>query len=87
MKSSKKQIPISEIVKVSWFILVAFTGIIYWAAKQDSSINDVKEHKIKIASLENRITVLENGLDKIQVKIDDIKDDLSLIKTAVLKKS
>jgi hypothetical protein len=29
--------------------------------------------------------VLESGLGKLQMKIDDIKEDLSLIKSAVLK--
>lgn len=68
-----------------WVIAVAFTGVIYWAARHDSSLDDIKEHKIKIDSLEKRITILESGIDTLQVKMNDIKEDLSLIKSAVIK--
>jgi len=35
--------------------------------------------------LENRTTVLETGIGQLQLKIDGIKEDLTLIKTAVIK--
>jgi len=35
--------------------------------------------------LEARIAILETGLQKLQIKIDGIREDLVLIKTAVLK--
>ena len=85
MIDQKRHFPISEIIKSGWIIIAALITIIYWAARQDSSLEEIKEHKIKINGLESRITLLESGLDKIQVKIDDIKEDLSLIKSAVLK--
>ena len=81
----KKHMPITEIVKSGWILAGAFAGIIYWAARQDSALSDIKENRTKIGMLENRIIVLESGLDKLSVKIDGIKEDLSLIKTAVLK--
>jgi hypothetical protein len=39
----------------------------------------------RITSLENRTTILETGIARIQIKIDDIKEDLNLIKGAVIK--
>lgn len=68
-----------------WFILVTAAGIIYWAARQDSSLTDIKENRTKISMLETRIINQENGLNKLQVKLDNIGEDLTLIKKAVLK--
>ena len=80
-----KPTPIFDVVKSGWILACAFAGIIYWAARHDSSLTDVKENRTKIGMLENRIIALESGLDKLAVKIDNIREDLSLIKTAVLK--
>ena len=85
MIKKKHHIPISEVIRGIWFITLAFIGVIYWAARQDSSLDDIREHKIKIDSLENRIIIIEVSLNKLQVKMDDIKEDLSLIKSAVIK--
>jgi hypothetical protein len=76
---------VAEFVRNAWVILAAAAGIIFWAAKQESSLADIKENRMKIGTLETRIAVLESGLDKLSVKIDGIKEDLSLIKSAVLK--
>jgi hypothetical protein len=85
MTSKKKSPHIAELLKSGWIVLAAFTGIIYWAARQDGSLMDIKENQTKISMLENRITVLEIGLDKLSVKIDGIKEDLLIIKNAVIK--
>jgi chaperonin cofactor prefoldin len=76
---------IAEFARNAWVIVAAAVGIIFWAAKQESSLADIQENKAKIGLLESRITVLESGLNKLSVKIDDIKEDLKLIKSAVLK--
>ena len=81
----KHYTPVIDQIRNAWFILAAVIGIIYWAAKHDTSLQDIKENRTKIGMLENRMIVLEIGLDKLAVKIDGIKEDLSLIKSAVLK--
>ena len=66
--------------------MIAFIGgLIYWAARQDMSIDSVSRLDSRITSLENRTTLLETGIGQIQIKIDDIKEDLTLIKSAVIK--
>jgi hypothetical protein len=72
-------------LRSAWFVLAAAAGIIYWAAKHDSSLGDIKDNRNRIGTLENRIVVLESGLDKLQMKIDGIKEDLTMIKKAVIK--
>jgi len=84
-KANKKNTRILDKMRNDWITLDATTGIIYWAAKQDSSLADIKENRTKIGMLENRIIALESGLDKLAVKIDGLKEDISLIKSAVLK--
>lgn len=74
-----------ETLRNSWFLLAAATGIIYWAAKQDSSLGDLEKHEGRIAAIEMRVSGLESGLVQLQSKIDAIKEDLTLIKSAVLK--
>jgi hypothetical protein len=68
-----------------WFLALFIGGLIYWAAKQDSSLADIKKSESRIISLENRTTILESGIGQLQLKIDAIKEDLTLIKTAVIK--
>jgi hypothetical protein len=68
-----------------WFILASIAGIIYWAARQDSSLTDIRDNRTKISLLENRMAISENGLNMLSVKIDGLRDDVSLIKQAVLK--
>ena len=74
-----------EFLRDSWFIIAFIAGIIYWAAKQDFSVLELERVDNRITALENRTTILETGIARIQIKIDDIKEDLTLIKSAVIK--
>ncbi len=74
-----------EYLRNSWFLLVFIGGLIYWGARQDISVGAMPHLETRITSLENRTTLLETGIGKIQIKIDDIKEDLNLIKGAVIK--
>ncbi|MBQ2845093.1 MAG: hypothetical protein ACLRFN_03365 [Alphaproteobacteria bacterium] len=76
---------ILEFLRNSWFLIAFIGGLIYWAARQDMSIDSVSRLDSRITSLENRTTLLETGIGQIQIKIDDIKEDLTLIKSAVIK--
>jgi len=84
-KRYNNAIKITEIARNSWIILAAASGIIYWAAKHDSSLKDITKNEARIATLESRTAVLESGIGQMQSKINDIKDDLTLIKSAVIK--
>ena len=74
-----------EFLRNSWFLIVFIGGLIYWVARQDMSVIELERVDSRITSLENRTTVLETGIGQIQIKIDDIKEDLTLIKGAVIK--
>ncbi|MBO5740235.1 MAG: hypothetical protein J6R52_04195 [Alphaproteobacteria bacterium] len=74
-----------EFLRNSWFLVVFIGGLIYWAARQDLSVAEHETFDTRITSLENRTTILETGIGQIQIKIDDIKEDLTLIKGAVIK--
>lgn len=76
---------IIDVLRSSWFLIAFVGGVIYWAAKQDSSLGDIKKSEERITSLENRTTILESGIGQLQLKIDGIKEDLTLIKSAVIK--
>ncbi|MFA7188321.1 MAG: hypothetical protein WC137_02515 [Alphaproteobacteria bacterium] len=53
--------------------------------RQSSAIDEIKKSDARITSLENRTTILESGIGQLQLNIDGIKEDLSLIKSAVIK--
>jgi len=72
-------------IKNTWLVLAAFAGIIYWAAKHDSSLPYIRENKARIGQMERHIIVLESNLGKIQAQFNGIREDLTLIKQAVLK--
>ncbi|MBQ5700135.1 MAG: hypothetical protein IIV74_02480 [Alphaproteobacteria bacterium] len=74
-----------EFLRNSWFLIVFIGGLIYWVARQDLSVAELERVDVRITSLENRTTMLETGIGQIQIKIDDIKEDLTLIKGAVIK--
>lgn len=74
-----------DFLRNSWFLIVFIGGLIYWAARQDLSVAEIENIDARITSLENRTTILETGIGQIQIKIDDIKEDLNLIKGAVIK--
>lgn len=74
-----------ETLRNSWFLIAFIAGGVYWVARQDSSLNELERADARITSLENRTTILETGIGQIQLKIDGIKEDVTLIKTAVIK--
>jgi len=74
-----------EFLRDSWFLIAFIAGMIYWVARQDSSLVDLERADARITALENRTTILETGIGQLQMKIDGIKEDVTLIKTAVIK--
>ncbi|MBR2412068.1 MAG: hypothetical protein IKB10_00160 [Alphaproteobacteria bacterium] len=76
---------IIDFLRDSWFLIAFVAGLIYWAARQDFSIAELERVDVRITALENRTTILETGIGQIQIKIDDIKEDLNIIKSAVIK--
>jgi len=76
---------ILEILRNSWFLIVFIAGVIYWVARQDSSLSELSRQNERITALENRTTILESGIGQLQLKIDGIKEDVTLIKSAVIK--
>ena len=74
-----------DILHDSWFLLAFVAGLIYWVARQDSYVSEIERQDQRIISLENRTTMLESGIGQLQLKIDGIKEDLTLIKSAVIK--
>lgn len=74
-----------DLLRDSWFLIAFIGGVIYWAARQDFSITELERVDSRITALENRTTILETGIGQIQIKIDDIKEDLNIIKGAVIK--
>lgn len=76
---------IIDILRDSWFLIVFIAGLIYWVARQDSSLTEIERQEQRIMALENRTTILESGIGQLQLKIDGIKEDVTLIKSAVIK--
>lgn len=74
-----------DFLRNSWFLIMFIGGLVYWAARQDLSVAEHETFNRRLTSLENRTTILETGIGQIQIKIDDIKEDLTLIKSAVIK--
>lgn len=74
-----------DLLRDSWFLIAFIAGIIYWVARQDSSLSEIERQDQRITALENRTTILESGIGQLQLKIDGIKEDVTLIKSAVIK--
>jgi hypothetical protein len=74
-----------EVLRDSWFLIAFAAGIVYWVARQDSSLSEIEHQEQRITALENRATMLESGIGQLQLKIDGIKEDVTLIKSAVIK--
>ncbi len=74
-----------DVLRDSWFLIAFIAGLIYWAARQDSSLSEIERQDQRITALENRTTILESGIGQLQLKIDGIKEDVTLIKSAVIK--
>jgi len=69
----------------SWFLILFAGTVIYWAARHDSSLSDIKRIDAHTITLEGRVSALESGLGQMQSKLDAIKEDVTLIKRAVIK--
>ena len=74
-----------DVLRDSWFLIAFVAGMVYWVARQDSSLSEIERQDQRITALENRTTILESGIGQLQLKIDGIKEDVTLIKSAVIK--
>lgn len=74
-----------EFLRNSWFLIAFIGGVIYWAAHQESTLEYVQKDEARIIALEARMNVLEAGIGQLKSKIDGIKEDVALIKSAVIK--
>ena len=74
-----------DTLRGGWFLIAFIAGMVYWVARQDFSLDDLARANERITSLENRTTILETGIGQLQMKIDGIKEDVTLIKSAVIK--
>ena len=74
-----------DTLRAGWFLIAFIAGLIYWVARQDSSLSEIERQDQRITALENRTTILESGIGQLQLKIDGIKEDVTLIKSAVIK--
>ncbi|MCL2749244.1 MAG: hypothetical protein FWE50_04200 [Alphaproteobacteria bacterium] len=74
-----------DLLRNSWFLIVFVGTAIYWAARHDSSLDNVKKIDARTTALESRVSTMESGITQLQFKIDGIKEDLALIKSAVIK--
>ena len=71
----------AEIDKCAYYSVDDFDTV--FALK--SVIDELERQNQRITSLENRTTILESGIGQLQLKIDGIKEDVTLIKSAVIK--
>ena len=85
MPKQKNIMNVLDVLRDSWFLLAFGFGVIYWVARQDSSLSEIERQDGRITALENRTTTLESGIGQLQLKIDGIKEDVTLIKSAVIK--
>jgi hypothetical protein len=85
MSEKQDTMGLLELLRSSWFLIVFVGSLIYWVAKQDSSLSNIQKSESRITLFENRTTILESGIGQLQLKIDGIKEDLNLIKSAVIK--
>ncbi len=85
MSNEQNFMGIIDVLRQGWFLIAFIAGMIYWVARQDSSLADLERADQRITSLENRTTILESGIGQLQLKIDGIKEDVTLIKSAVMK--
>ncbi|MCR4918028.1 MAG: hypothetical protein K5912_03745 [Alphaproteobacteria bacterium] len=85
MQKHNSLMSVLDTLRESWFLIAFIAGLIYWVARQDNSLVELDRLMGRISALENRTTILESGIGQLQLKIDGIKEDLTLIKTAVIK--
>lgn len=85
MPKQQKIMNILDVLRDSWFLIAFVSGVIYWVARQDSSLTELERQDQRISALESRTTMLESGIGQLQLKLDGIKEDVTLIKSAVIK--
>lgn len=85
MSDKNGLVSIIDTLRGSWFLIAFLAGMIYWVARQDTALVDLERADMRITALENRTTLLETGIGQLQIKLDGIKEDVGLIKTAVIK--
>ena len=85
MKKDNTIMGVIDTLRDGWFLIAFIAGMIYWVARQDSSLTEIGRNSDRITALENRTTILETGIGQLQMKIDGIKEDVTLIKSAVIK--
>jgi uncharacterized protein YoxC len=85
MSNKQNVAQIVDVLRSWWFILAFAFGVVYWVAKQDSALTDIKKSESRISNLESRMAGLESGFAQLQQKLDGMKEDLVLIKSAILK--
>lgn len=85
MITSENAVSMVDAIRRVWFLVAFIAGMIYWVARQDFSLADLERADQRLTALENRTTILETGIGQLQMKIDGIKEDLTIIKTAVIK--
>ena len=54
-----------DILRDSWFLIAFVAGLIYWVARQDSSLSEIERQEGRITALENRTTTLESGIGQL----------------------
>lgn len=74
-----------DTLRGGWFLIAFIAGMVYWVARQDFSLDNLARANERITMLENRTTILETGIGQLQMKIDGIKEDVTMIKSAVIK--
>lgn len=85
MKRENSIMGVIDTLRDGWFLIAFIAGMIYWVARQDSSLSEIERNEHRITALENRATILETGIGQLQMKIDGIKEDVTMIKSAVIK--
>lgn len=84
-KSKNGATEVLDFLRNSWFLIAFVASMVYWVARQDYSLADLERADTRITALENRTALLETGIGQLQMKIDGIKEDVTLIKGAVIK--
>ncbi|MCL2538473.1 MAG: hypothetical protein FWF34_01775 [Alphaproteobacteria bacterium] len=77
--------PIIDMLRNSWFLIVFIGTAIYWVARHDSNMDNVRSIDARTTILENRTANLESGIAQLQLRLDVIKEDITIIKKAVIK--
>ena len=60
---------ILETLHNGWFLLVFAVGVVYWVARQDSSLTELERADTRITALENRTTIWQKWLKENQLSI------------------